>query len=201
MSDMVLRVGLTGGIASGKSEVSARLRDLGGVVIDADALAREAVAPETPALAEVVIAFGPEMVDGSGRLDRTALGKRVFTDLEARRRLESILHPRVRDRAAQLEAAAPADAVVIHDIPLLVETGQAATFDKVVVVDCPPSAQLERLVRLRGMHEGEARSRIAAQASRQERLTVADYVLDNTGSVAELRTAVDQLWRELTQLQ
>lgn len=191
---MVVRVGLTGGIASGKSEVSALLAEHGAVVIDADRLAREVVEPGTPALAEVVIAFGPDVLDFAGELDRAALGQRVFDDDAARGRLEAIIHPRVRARAAEIEAAAPADAVVVHDIPLLVETGQAGDFDVVVVVDCPTDVQLERLVASRGMSDAQARARIAAQALRADRLAAAYKVISNTGSLTDLRAAVDELW-------
>ncbi len=195
----MLRVGLTGGIASGKSTVSALLADYGAVVIDSDLLAREVVAAGTPGLAEVVIAFGPDVVTADGELDRPAMGRRVFGDDEVRGRLEAIVHPRVRARAAEIEAAAPTDAVVVHDIPLLVETGQADTFDIVVVVDAPADVQTERLVRTRGMGEDEARSRIAAQADRGARLAAADHVIVNDGSAGQLKAAVEELWEELTE--
>jgi dephospho-CoA kinase len=194
----VLRVGLTGGIATGKSEVSARLAERGAVVIDADTLAREVVEPGTPGLAEVVVAFGPAVLDSTGAVDRAALAEQVFGDDAARRRLEAIIHPRVRERAAEIEALAPQDAVVVHDIPLLVETGQAAEFDIVVVVDCPPERQLERLTTRRSLTAPEARARIAAQAAREDRLAVADRVISNTGTLAALREAVDDLWVELS---
>ncbi len=162
----VLRVGLTGGIGSGKSSVSAMLAQHGAVVVDADLLAREVVAPGTPGLAEIVVAFGPDMLTDDGELDRAAMGRRVFGDDEARRRLEAIIHPRVRARAAQIEAAAAPEAVVVHDIPLLVETGQADGFDVVLVVDVSAEVQVDRLVEHRGMTADEARARIAAQADR-----------------------------------
>lgn len=196
---MVLRVGLTGGIASGKSAVSARLAERGAVVVDADQLAREVVEPDTPGLAEVVITFGPDVLDATGALNRAALGERVFDDDVARRRLEGIVHPRVRARAAEIEAAASPGAVVVHDIPLLVETGQGADFDVVVVVDCPPDVQIERLTTGRGMTSAQARARIAAQASREDRLAAADRVVSNTGSLAQLCEAADALWVELAQ--
>lgn len=194
---MVLRVGLTGGIAAGKSEVSARLARHGAVVIDADKLAREVVEPGTPGLAEVVIAFGPDVLDRSGELDRAALGQLVFADDAARARLEAITHPRVRARAAEMEVAAPSDSVVVHDIPLLVETGQADDFDVVVVVDCPVEIQIERLSGRSGITAAQARARIAAQATRQQRLAAADHVISNTGSLDELRAATDRLWETL----
>jgi len=195
----VLRVGLTGGIGSGKSEVSRRLSERGAVVIDADLLAREVVASGTEGLAAVVAALGPGVLAPDGSLDRNAVGSRVFGDEQARQRLEQVVHPRVRARAAELEARAPAHAVVVHDIPLLVETGQADTFDVVVVVDAPDEERIERLRASRGMAADEARTRIAAQAGRQQRLDVADHVLTNTGTLDDLDAAVDQLWDDLRQ--
>ena len=193
----MLRIGLTGGIGSGKSEVSRRLAALGAVVIDADRLAREVVEPGTPGLQEVVETFGPGVLAPDGSLDRSALGARVFEDEAARRRLEAIIHPRVRARAAELEAAAGPDAIVVHDVPLLVETGQADSYDGVVVVDVPVEVQVRRLVERRGMTEAEARARIAAQASRQQRAGVADWIIDNTGSLDDLDAAVARVWKEL----
>lgn len=195
----MLRVGLTGGIATGKSAVSALLAEHGAVVIDADLLAREVVRPGTAGLAEVVIAFGPDLVNAEGVLDRGALAKRVFGDAAALKRLEGIIHPRVRARAAEMEAQAADDALVVHDIPLLVETGQADQFDEVVVVDCPPEVQMARLTSERGMSAEEAQARVAAQASREQRLAVADHVVNTDGSIEQLREAVDQLWRDLSQ--
>jgi dephospho-CoA kinase len=195
----MLRVGLTGGIATGKSAVSALLAEHGAVVIDADLLAREVVRPGTTGLAEVVIAFGPDLVNAEGVLDRGALAKRVFGDATALKRLEGIIHPRVRARAAEIEAQAADDALVVHDIPLLVETGQADQFDEVVVVDCPPELQMARLTSERGMSAEEAQARVAAQASREQRLAVADHVVNTDGSIEQLREAVDQLWRDLSQ--
>ena len=140
-----MRVGLTGGVAAGKSTVSALLAELGAVVVDADLLAREVVAPGTEGLAEVVAAFGPDVLTDEGALDRAALGAVVFADPARRRTLEGIIHPRVRARAAALEAQAPDGAIVVHDIPLLAETGQAASFDAVIVVDVPEETQVERM--------------------------------------------------------
>jgi dephospho-CoA kinase len=193
----VLRVGLTGGIGSGKSEVSRRLAALGAVVIDADLLAREVVARGTDGLAEVVQAFG-DVLTPAGDLDRPAVGRLVFGDETARRKLEGIIHPRVRVRAAEIEAAAPAGAVVVHDIPLLVETGQADRFDQVLVVDVPPEIQLDRLMNVRGMSEDEARARIASQTSREDRLAAADLVVDNSGTLAELDRRINEIWSALT---
>jgi dephospho-CoA kinase len=193
---MIVKVGLTGGIGAGKSEVARRLAELGAQVIDADKLAREVVAPGTEGLAEVVAAFGPEVVGEDGALDRAALGRRVFDDAEARRRLEAIIHPRVRARTAELVAAQPPDAVIVNDVPLLVETGLGKGFDLVVVVLAEEATRLRRLVEVRGMSEDEARSRIAAQATDEQRRAVADVVLRNDGTLEELRAAVDGLWHE-----
>ena len=193
----VTRVGLTGGVASGKSTVSAMLAELGAVVIDADLLAREVVAPGTDGLAAVVEEFGPEVLGPDGALDRPRLGALVFADPERRRALEAIIHPRVRARAAEIEAAAPEGSVVVHDIPLLTETGQAASFDAVVVVDVPADVQVDRMVRIRGMSEEDARARIAAQAAREDRLAVATYVVENTGSLEDLRARVEDVHRLL----
>ncbi|WP_328994766.1 dephospho-CoA kinase [Kribbella sp. NBC_01245] len=197
----MVRVGLTGGIGSGKSEVSSRLAARGAVVIDADLLAREVVAPGTDGLREVVEAFGNEVLTAEGALDRPALGKLVFGDEPARRKLEAIIHPRVRARAAEIEAAADPDAVIVHDIPLLVETGQADRFDLVLVVDVPPEVQLARLVANRGMSEDEARARIASQATREQRLAAADVVLPNDGPLAELDARIDEVWPRLSGVQ
>ncbi len=178
-----MRVGLTGGIASGKSTVAEMLVELGAVLIDGDALAREVVARGTPGLAQVVEEFGEELLTPEGDLDRAALGRIVFSDESARRRLEAITHPLIFERYAELEAAAPPDAVVVHDIPLLAEAGRerAATFDAVIVVDVPAELQIERMMRDRGWTREDAESRIAAQASREDRLAIATYVIDNTG--------------------
>ena len=194
----MLRVGLTGGIGSGKSTVGALLAEHGALVIDSDALAREVVAAGSTGLAAVVDAFGPEVLTATGELDRAAMGRRVFADPAARARLEAVIHPLVRRRAAEIEATAPTDAVVVHDIPLLVETGQAGNFDVVVVVDAPVEIQLDRLARERGMTAEEARSRIGAQASREERLAVADHVVANDATLAQLSRAVDRLWTQLS---
>jgi dephospho-CoA kinase len=192
----VLMVGLSGGIGSGKSAVAARLAELGAVVIDADRLAREVVAPGTEGLAEVVTAFGTGVLSVEGGLDRPAMGRLVFEDEAARRRLEAIIHPRVRARSAELVAAAAPDAIVVNDVPLLVEAGLAAGFDLVVIVLADERTRVRRLVDTRGMTEADARSRIRAQASDEQRRAVADVVLDNDGTLAELRDKVDALWRD-----
>jgi dephospho-CoA kinase len=184
---------LTGGIGSGKSSASARLAARGAVVIDSDLLAREVVARGTDGLAEVVEAFG-DVLTAEGDLDRPAVGRIVFGDEVARRKLEAIIHPRVRARAAEIESAAPGDAVVVHDIPLLVETGQGHKFDLVLVVDVPQEVQVERLTRDRGMTDEEAKARIASQATREQRLAVADLVVDNAGSLEQLDARIEELW-------
>jgi dephospho-CoA kinase len=192
----MIRVVVTGGIGSGKSEVTRLFDELGAVVIDADVLAREVVAAGTPGLEEIVRTFGPDLVGPDGELDRPAMGRRVFADPTARTQLEAIIHPRVRQRGGEIEAEAPEDAVVVHDIPLLVETAQADRFDAVVVVDVPEELQVQRLAD-RGMDEEDARSRIRAQASREERLAVADYVIDNTGTREDLRPQVAEVFDDL----
>jgi dephospho-CoA kinase len=191
----VVRVGLTGGVASGKSTVSDILRELGAVVVDADALAREVVEPGTPGLEAVVAEFGAGVLTAEGCLDRAKLGDLVFADPARRKALEAIVHPLVRARAAQIEAAAEG-ALVVHDIPLLVETGQAG-FDAVVVVDAPEELQVERAVRGRGWTEDQARSRVAAQASRARRLAAATHVVDNSGTREDLRQQVTEVFDEL----
>jgi dephospho-CoA kinase len=194
-------VGLTGGIGSGKSAVSSRLAARGAVVIDSDVLAREVVEPGTDGLSEVVAAFGSGVLTAGGELDRPALGRIVFGDEAARRKLEAIIHPRVRARAAEIEHAAAADAIVVHDIPLLVETGQAGKFDLVLVVDVPVEVQVQRLTAQRGMTDEEARQRIASQASREQRLAVADLVVDNSGGLDDLDHRLDEVWTVLRQRQ
>ena len=193
-----MHVGLTGGVASGKSTVAALLRELGALVVDADVLAREVVEPGTPGLDAVVREFGPEVLGPDGRLDRARMGALVYVDADRRAALEAIIHPLVRARAADIEAAAPAGVIVVHDIPLLVETGQAADFDAVLVVDVPEAVQLERAMRDRGWNEAEARSRVAAQATRQERLAAATHVIDNAGTLEDLRRRVTEVFEELT---
>ncbi len=197
MTARVTRIGLTGGIASGKSAVSSRLVELGAVVIDADALARDVVRPGTPGLAAVVDEFGPAVLTDSGELDRAAVARVVFSDDSARRRLEAIVHPLVRQRAAEIEAAAPAGSVVVHDIPLLVESGQADQFDIVVVVEAAEATQRQRLQDARGMSPEEAAARIAAQVAPERRRAHADHVITNDGSLDDLRASVDRLWRDL----
>jgi dephospho-CoA kinase len=200
-----LRIGLTGGVASGKSTVSAMLRELGAVVIDADELARDVVAKGTPGLAAVVDEFGPELLTPGGDLDRAAMGALVFADESARKRLEAIVHPLVFERIVALEAEAPPGAVVVHDIPLLAESGRASApdrggFDAVIVVETPAELQVARMTRDRGWTEEDARSRIAAQATPEERRAVATYLIDNSGSREDLRRRVEQVYAELEDL-
>lgn len=196
LTGRVLRVGLTGGIGSGKSAVAARLVERGAVLIDADQVAREVVAPGTEGLAEIVAAFSDAVLDDDGALDRVALGAVVFADEKARRRLESITHPRVRARTAELAAAAAPGAIVVNDVPLLVEVGLAPTYHLVIVVQTAVTTRLERLARDRGMDRAEAERRIAAQADDARRRAAADVVLTNDGSLADLHDAVDDLWRQ-----
>jgi dephospho-CoA kinase len=194
------RIGLTGGIAAGKSVAAQRLAERGAVVIDYDALARDAVAPGSAGLADVVTAFGDTVLTPDGALDRPGLAAVVFADPAARQRLNGIVHPVVRRLAAEREAAAAAadaTAVVVHDVPLLVETGNADTFHLVVVVQAPAVLRVERLVRTRGMDRTEAERRIAAQVTDEERLAVADVVLDGSGHPDDLRAEVDALWDRL----
>jgi dephospho-CoA kinase len=192
----VLRVALTGGIASGKSTVANELARRGAVIIDADELAREVVEPGTPGLAAIVRRFGDGVLAG-GQLDRAALARIVFADPQARRDLEGIIHPAVRRRAAELEAAVRHTSVIVHVIPLLVETGQESDFDLCVVVDVDYQTQLERLMARGPMSREEAESRIAAQATREQRLAAADVVVHNVGTTNDLRMQLDNLWSHL----
>ncbi|MFJ6073362.1 dephospho-CoA kinase [Streptomyces sp. NPDC093065] len=193
----MLKVGLTGGIGAGKSEVSRLLVEHGAVLIDADRIAREVVAPGTPGLAAVVEAFGEDVLAEDGSLDRPKLGSIVFADPEKLAVLNGIVHPLVGERSRALEEAAAEDAVVVHDVPLLTENGLAALYDLVVVVDAGPATQLDRLVRLRGMTEQDARARMAAQATREQRREIADVVVDNDVPLEELRRRVTEVWAEL----
>jgi len=197
----VLNVGLTGGIGAGKSEVTRRFAALGAVVIDADAIAREVVEVGMPGLDSVVAEFGREVLAADGSLDRAAVAALVFADPKARERLNAVVHPLVGQRVAELMAQVAAtdpDAVVVHDVPLIVEAGIRDRYDLVVVVDAPVDVQLDRLTRLRGMTESDARARIAAQASREQRLEIADHVIVNDGDLAELDAQVTAVWDALT---
>lgn len=190
----MIHIGLTGGIASGKSAVADLLAERGAIIVDSDVLAREVVAAGTPGFAAVVARFGSRVVADDGELDRAALGNVVFGDAQARAALEAIIHPAVRARASELVAAAPPRAVVVEVIPLLVEVGLVDLFDLVVVVDLDPELQRERLQRRNGLSLEDAQARIAAQTSRERRLTHADVVIDNTADLARLRARVDDFW-------
>lgn len=193
----MLKVGLTGGIGAGKSEVSRLLAASGAVLIDADKIAREVVEPGMPGLAAVVEAFGEDILAPDGSLDRPRLGSVVFADAEKLAVLNSIVHPLVGARSAELERSAAEDAVVVHDVPLLTENGLAPLYDLVIVVDASPGTQLDRLVRLRGMSEEDARARMTAQATRDKRLEIADIVIDNDGPLADLGERVAAVWADL----
>lgn len=193
-------VGLTGGIAAGKSTVARRLAELGAVVIDADALAREAVAPASPGLAAIAERFGDQLVLPDGSLDRAALGRIVFADDDARQQLNAIVHPEVRrlyaDAVADARARDPR-AVIVYDVPLLAEARAADEFGTIVVVDAPAEVRIERLVTLRGMDRADAANRVAAQVSDAERRAMADVVIDSSGSMEETVAQTDALWRRL----
>ncbi|MGW7573697.1 dephospho-CoA kinase [Streptomyces sp. NPDC054765] len=193
----MVKVGLTGGIGAGKSAVSRLLASYGAVIVDADKIAREVVEPGTPGLAAVVEEFGGGVLAPDGTLDRPKLGGIVFSDPGKLKALNAIVHPLVGARSAELEASAGPDAVVVHDVPLLTENGLAPLYDLVVVVDAAPQTQLDRLVQLRGMAQDEAKSRMAAQATREQRLAVADLVIDNDGPLEALEPQVRAVWERL----
>ncbi len=195
-----MRVALTGGIASGKTTVSDRWGELGAVIVDSDVLARQVVEQGTPGLAAVTERFGPEILSADGTLDRKALAGKVFGDDEARKDLEAILHPLIRAAADRLEAEAPEGTLVVHVIPLLVETGRTSGFDAIVVVDVPEDVQLERAMSRDGATRQQVEARIAAQARRSERLAVATHVIDNSRDRAALVAEADRVWAELTRL-
>jgi dephospho-CoA kinase len=192
----VIRVGLTGGIGSGKSEVARLLAERGAVVIDADRVAREVVAPGTEGLAKVAEEFGPEIIGPDGALDRALLAGRVFTDPAARARLNRIVHPLIAARTAELAAAAPPGAVLVHDVPLLAENNLAGGYDLVLVVEAPVELRLRRLAQARGMAEADARARMSVQATDAQRRAIADVVIENSGDLADLAAAVDEAWRD-----
>ncbi|MGI5292311.1 dephospho-CoA kinase [Nonomuraea polychroma] len=193
----MLKIGLTGGIGSGKSEVSKRLAARGAVVIDADKIAREVVEPGTPGLARVVATFGDEVLHPDGTLNREKLGSIVFADSERLAALNAIVHPLVGERVAHLQSEAADDAIVVYDVPLLAENKLAPMYDVVIVVDAADDVRVRRLAEHRGMAEADARARIAAQASREDRLAVADIVVPNEGSLEELDARVREVWDEL----
>lgn len=194
---MVLRVGLTGGIGAGKSAVAALLAERGAVVIDADQLAREVVEPETDGFGRVVAAFGPKVVGADGRLDRPRLAEIVFNDPVRLATLNAIVHPRVAARTAELAASAPENSVLVVDVPLLVENHLEGAYDVVLVVDAPDDVRIARLTGPRGLTESDVRARMAAQATREDRLEAADFVVDNSGDLARLEERVDEVWAQL----
>ncbi|CBT76146.1 MULTISPECIES: dephospho-CoA kinase [Glutamicibacter] len=197
----MLHVGLTGAVASGKSAVAAKLAALGAVVIDADKLARQVVEPGTPGLGAIKDTFGEDVLLPDGSLNRPALAAIVFSDEAQRAKLNAIVHPLVRAQAQKLRDAAPKQALVVEDIPLLVESGQAEKFDAVVVVQAPLEERMRRMVYDRGWTEADAKARIAAQATDEQRAAVADYLLDNSGSLAELEAQVESLYQQLAPTQ
>jgi dephospho-CoA kinase len=192
----MLRVGLTGGIGSGKSTVAGRLGEHGAMVIDSDRLAREVVEPGTQGLAEIVAAFGEDVLAEDGSLDRGRLAAMVFTDDTARARLNAIVHPLVGARTVELMGQAPPDGVVVHDVPLLVENNLAPNYHLVIVVDAPVETRVHRLCTERGMSEEDARARISSQAGEEARRAAADVWLDNSASRDEILAAVDKLWAD-----
>ncbi|MCP9984280.1 dephospho-CoA kinase [Actinomadura madurae] len=194
----MLKVGLTGGIGSGKSEVSARLEQHGALVIDADKIAREVVEPGTPGLAAVVAEFGEDVLLPSGALDREKVGKIVFSDTERLAALNAIVHPLVGGADAAADGRRPRGRGRRLRRPLLTENGLADMYDEVVVVDAPEETQLDRLVARRGMTEEDARARMANQATREARRAVATRVIENNGTLDALKTQVDALWKALT---
>ena len=200
----MLRVGLTGGIGSGKSEVSRRLAARGAPIIDADLAARDVVQPGTPGLGEIATVFGPRVLRPDGSLDREQLGQLVFADPGLRAKLNAIVHPLVHERMRQLEqqaiAAAGPAAIIVHDVPLLAENGLGRGFDTVLVVDAPDDQRVQRLTATRGMTAAHAQDRMAAQASRQQRLAIADIVIDNSGTLDDLDRRVDEVWAVLRDL-
>jgi dephospho-CoA kinase len=195
----MLTVGRTGGIGAGKSEVARLLASYGAVLVDSDRIAREVVEPGTEGLAAVVAEFGPGVLAADGTLDRPKLGAVVFADEDRRKALNAIVHPLVGRRAAELQEAAGPDAIVVHDVPLLAENGLAPLYDVVVVVDADPATQLDRLVRLRGMTREDAEARMAAQATREQRLAIADLVIRNDGPLTALEPQVRSAWEALRQ--
>ncbi len=200
----MLRAGLTGGIGSGKSEVSRRLAARGAAIVDADVAAREVVEPGTPGLGQIADVFGPEVLRPDGRLDRERLGQLVFAQPDLRAKLNAIVHPLVHERMRQMEQeaiAAPgplgASAIIVHDVPLLAENGLSRGFDTVIVVDTPEDQQAQRLITARGLSPEHARDRMAAQAGREQRLAIADIVIDNSGSLEDLDHRVNEVWAVL----
>lgn len=193
-------IGLTGGIGSGKSTIARRLAEHGAHIIDADQVAREVVEPGTPALVQLTELFGRDILKEDGSLNRSALGDIVFTDAEALRNLNAIVHPAVRERTAFLISQAPQDSIVVYDVPLLVESENSYTFDAIVVASAPEHVRVERLMEHRGMLESEALARIQSQAPEEERLRLANHVIDTSGDLLHTYNQVDALWQELTKV-
>lgn len=195
------RLGLTGGIGAGKSTVSSMLGQLGAVIIDADAISRELLSPGSAVLAQVVEAFGPQILTEAGELNRPALAELIFANEDQRQLLNAMVHPAVRARSQELAEAAMAEpgfsGIIVEDIPLLTETGQASRFDGVILVEADRQLRLDRLMQGRGMSLAEAQARMAAQASDEQRRAIASWVIDNSGSLEETRRQVEDLWREL----
>jgi dephospho-CoA kinase len=189
-----LMVGLTGGIGSGKNVALAEFAALGAVVIDSDDLAREVVAPGTAGLEQVRVAFGPEVFDSDGALDRSRLAAVVFADDDARARLEAIVHPLVRAEVRRIVEASEPMAVVVNAVPLLAEAGLAGEYDAVVVIEAPVETRLERLQQSRAMSRDDALARVAAQASDDERARVATWIVVNDGTIEQLRQRIRDLW-------
>jgi len=194
----MLKVGLTGGIGSGKSEVAKRLSARGALVIDADLIAREVVEPGTAGLARVVATFGDEVVREDGSLNRERLGAIVFSDPDRLAALNAIVHPLVAERVADLQERATGKAIMVYDVPLLAENKLASMYDVVIVVDADDQTRLERLAKYRNMSEEDAKARMAAQATREDRLAIADLVIPNDGSIEDLDAHVDKIWTNLT---
>ena len=195
----MLLVGLTGGIGSGKSTVARMLEERGAVVFDADLLAREAVEPGTPGHTAVIERFGADVLAPGGELDREALASIVFADPSARRDLEEIVHPEVRRLFADgSEAYLDTDRIVVFSAPLLVESGMHTAFEILVVISATVATQIERLMRQRGMSEAAIRARIDAQAPLEDKAAVADFLVDNGGTLAELESQVERLWHDLS---
>jgi dephospho-CoA kinase len=197
MAQRTIRVALTGGIGSGKSEVAQMLARRGAIIVDADQVARQIVEPGQPALAEIAAEFGPGVLLEDGTLNRPALAEVAFADPAKLARLNAITHPRIADRTRQLFEAAPTGSVVVYDMPLLVENGLTQGWDLIVVVDAPDDVRVQRLTEFRGLPEADVRARMASQASREERNAAADVVLDNSADRASLKVQVEALWEGL----
>lgn len=190
-------IGLTGGIASGKSTIARRLAEHGAIIIDADIVSREVVAPGSPALASIALEFGEDMIDSEGTLNRAKLGALVFSDAEKLEKLNAIMHPAVKTRSAEVLAKASADnpdSVIVYDVPLLVEADIARNYDEIIVASAPEETRIKRMIQLRGLTDEEAKARIGAQASEAKRLAIADVVIDTGGNLQHTLEQVDALW-------